>query len=83
MLKIRECGALQVTRIVYDLTEVFLASTGRFPYYGIVRVVEEIGCELYRQDPNIHFAIFSHAYNKFFESFKHADQPLIGFVDDP
>ncbi|RXV59036.1 glycosyltransferase family 1 protein [Roseovarius sp. A46] len=58
-----------MTRIVYDLTEVFLASTGRFPYYGIVRVVEEIGRELYRLDPDLRFAIFSHAYNKFYEVF--------------
>lgn len=56
-----------MTRIVYDLTEVLFASTGRFPYYGIVRVVEEIGRELYHIDRGIRFAVFSHAYGKFYE----------------
>lgn len=54
-------------QVVYDVTEIFAASTGKFPYYGIARVVEEIGCELYRLDPDIRFCIFSHAHDCFFE----------------
>jgi glycosyltransferase involved in cell wall biosynthesis len=53
--------------IVYDLTEVFIASTGKYSYYGIVRVVEEIGQALYRLDPAIRFGVFSHAHQKFYE----------------
>ena len=56
-----------MTNVVYDLTEVFVASTGKFPYYGIVRVVKEIGRELHLIDPDLRFAIFSHAHDTFFE----------------
>ena len=56
-----------MTKFVYDMTEAFIASTGKFPYYGIVRVVEEIACELYRIDPELRFAIFSYAHDEFFE----------------
>ena len=59
--------------IVYDLTEVFIASTGKYPYYGIVRVVEEIGRELYRLDPSIQFGIFSHGFERFYEVFPSLD----------
>lgn len=54
-------------QVVYDVTEIFAASTGKFPYYGIARVVEEIGRELYRLDPDIQFCIFSYAHDCFFE----------------
>lgn len=54
-------------QVVFDVTETFAASTGKFPYYGITRVVEEIGCELYRLDPEIRFCIFSYAHDCFFE----------------
>lgn len=56
-----------MTNVVYDLTEVFVAATGKYPYYGIVRVVEEIGRELHQVDPDLRFAIFSHAHDTFFE----------------
>jgi len=61
--------ATDQAEIVYDLTEVFVASTGKYPFYGIVRVVEEIGRELYRLDPKIRFGIFSHGFGKFYEVF--------------
>lgn len=54
-------------KVVYDVTEVFLASTGKFPYYGIVRVVEEIASEIYRIDPDVRFAMFSYAHDDFLE----------------
>jgi glycosyltransferase involved in cell wall biosynthesis len=56
-----------MANVVYDLTEVFVASTGKYPYYGIVRVVEEIGRELHLADPDLRFAIFSHAHDTFYE----------------
>lgn len=56
-----------MANVVYDLTEVFVASTGKYPYYGIVRVVEEIGRELHLVDPDLRFAIFSHAHDTFYE----------------
>ena len=59
--------ATHQAEIVYDLTEVFVASTGKYPFYGIVRVVEEIGRELYRLDPAIRFGVFSHGLGKFYE----------------
>jgi glycosyltransferase involved in cell wall biosynthesis len=67
-------------QIVYDLTEAFVASTGKFPYYGIVRVAEEIACELYRIDPEVRFAIFSHAHDEFFEIHPKLDEKT-GRVD--
>jgi len=68
--QLAECtgiSKLLMANVVYDLTEVFVASTGKFPYYGIVRVVEEIGRELHLIDPELRFAIFSHAHDRFFE----------------
>ena len=63
-----------MSNVVYDLTEAFLASTGRFPYYGIVRVVSQIGRELYRIDPDLRFAIFSRAHDRFFEVYPTLDE---------
>jgi len=67
-------------KVVYDVTEVFLASTGKFPYYGIVRVVEEIACELCRIDPNIRFAMFSYPHDAFLEVHPKIDEKT-GRVD--
>ncbi|MGR3758583.1 glycosyltransferase family 4 protein [Roseobacteraceae bacterium NS-SX3] len=65
--------------IVYDLTEVLLASTGRLRYYGIARVVAEIGAELFKQDPSVRFAVFSQGYGELFEVFPELRQD--GSVD--
>lgn len=67
-------------KVVYDLTEAFVAATGKYPYYGIVRVVEAIGCELYRLDPDIRFGFFSHAFSRFYEVRPRID-PDTGLVD--
>ena len=56
-----------MANVVYDLTEAFIASTGKFPYYGILRVVEEIAVELYQLDPDLRFVMFSYADDAFFE----------------
>lgn len=55
--------------IVYDLTEVVLASAGRLKYYGIVRVVAEIGAALKKQNPDIRFGVFSYGHNAMLEVF--------------
>ncbi|MBD3786074.1 MAG: glycosyltransferase family 4 protein [Sphingomonadales bacterium] len=59
--------------IVYDLSEVFEASTGKLRYYGIVRVVAEVGAHLLRLDPTIRFCIHSAAHDAFFEVFPTLD----------
>jgi len=53
--------------VVFDLTEVFSASTGKLRFYGIMRVVQEIGIELVRQKAPMRFAVFSYAHQGFFE----------------
>lgn len=53
--------------IVYDLTEVLLASTGKLRYYGIVRVVAEVGRELAKAAPHVRYCIHSPAFDQFFE----------------
>ncbi|WP_108895304.1 glycosyltransferase family 4 protein [Palleronia abyssalis] len=53
--------------IVFDLTEMLLATTGKLRYYGIVRVVAEIGLALARHDPAIRFCIYSAGHRRFFE----------------
>lgn len=53
--------------IVYDLTEVFSAATGRLRFYGILSVVREIGVELVRRDADVRFAMFSYAHQGFIE----------------
>lgn len=67
-------------KVVYDLTEAFVAATGKYPYYGIVRVVEAIGRELYLLDPDIQFGFFAHAFSKFYEVHPRID-PDTGLVD--
>lgn len=54
--------------IVFDLTEVLLASTGKLRYYGIMRVVAEIGAELARLDPAVRFCLHSPGHDAFFET---------------
>ena len=54
-------------QIVYDLTEVHMASTGKQRHHGIVRVVAEIGAELSKLDSNIKYAVFSHGYKELYE----------------
>ena len=56
-------------QIVYDLTEVHMASTGKQRHHGIVRVVAEIGAELSKLDSNIRYAVFSHGYRELYEVF--------------
>lgn len=56
-----------MSEVVYDLTEVFSASTGKLRFYGIMRVVQEIGIELVRQNSTMRYAIFSYAHKGFLE----------------
>jgi len=54
-------------QIVYDLTEMLLASTGKLRYYGIVRTVAETAVELAKRNPDVRFCIFSVGHGRFFE----------------
>ena len=53
--------------IFYDMSEVLLASTGKFRFYGIARTVAEIGIGLRRLDPAVRFGIWVRGYDVFHE----------------
>jgi glycosyltransferase involved in cell wall biosynthesis len=53
--------------VYYDLSELFLASSPKFKYYGISRTVMEVGYELAISDADVRFVIFSPAHERFFE----------------
>ena len=53
--------------IVFDLTEMLLASTGKTRFYGIARTVAEIGAALARLDPTVRFCVHSAGHDRFFE----------------
>jgi glycosyltransferase involved in cell wall biosynthesis len=55
--------------IVFDLTEVLLASTGKLRYYGIARVAAETGAELRKLDASVQFAVFSQSHGGLLEVF--------------
>lgn len=63
--------------VVYDLTEVLLASTGKLRYYGIVRVVAEIARSLRLQDQTIKFGVFSWGHGAFFEVFPMVEHDVV------
>lgn len=54
--------------IIFDLTEMLLASTGKLRYYGILRVVAEIAAELAKRDPDVRFCVYSAGHGRFFET---------------
>lgn len=56
-----------MSNVVFDLTEVFSASTGKLRFYGIMRVVQEVGIELVHQNAPVRFAIFSYAHQGYLE----------------
>ena len=62
----REQGLL-MSEFVFDLSEVFSASTGKLRFYGIMRVVEQIGIQLVRQNAPVRYAMFSYAHQGFLE----------------
>jgi len=54
--------------VFIDLTEALLSSTPkRVQYYGIARVVVEIGKEAAKLDPNVRFVVFSFGSRDFYE----------------
>ena len=53
--------------VVFDLTELLLAATGRTRFYGIARTVDEIGAAQARLDPAVRFCVHSPAHGRFFE----------------
>ncbi|WP_050605811.1 glycosyltransferase family 1 protein [Ruegeria sp. 6PALISEP08] len=64
---VKELNAAEKRQVVYDLTEVLLASTGKLRYYGIAKVVAEIGAELKKQDTSVRFAVFSQGHDELLE----------------
>lgn len=56
-------------KIVFDLTEVLRASTGKLRYYGIARVTAEIGSELRKLNTEVRFCVHSPSLDTFFEVF--------------
>lgn len=56
-----------MTKIAYDVTEIFTQSYGRDQFYGIARVVAEIAYEMFRSDSDVKFVLFSQGHRKFFE----------------
>ncbi len=59
--------ATDAPRIVVDLTEMLLASTGRLRWYGIVRTVAEIASALARLDGRVRFCVILAGHRRFFE----------------
>ena len=53
--------------MVFDLTEMLLASTGKTRFYGIARTAAEIAAALARLDAKVRFCIYSAAHDRFFE----------------
>lgn len=56
-----------MTKIAYDITEIFTQSYGRDVHYGIARVVAEIAYQLVKCDHEVKFVLYSPAHRKFFE----------------
>ncbi|WP_299044637.1 glycosyltransferase family 1 protein [uncultured Tateyamaria sp.] len=56
-----------MTKIAYDLSEVFSQSTGKDQFYGIARVVAEIAYGLFRSEHDVTFVLYSPGHAKFFE----------------
>lgn len=56
-----------MTKIYYDLSELFLSSGVKFKYYGIARTVMEVGYELASSSADVSFVVFSPAHDRFFE----------------
>jgi len=53
--------------VVFDLTEVFSASTGKLRFYGIVRVVAEIAAQMVQRGDDVKFAYFSYHHRALIE----------------
>ncbi|WP_114283643.1 glycosyltransferase family 4 protein [Candidatus Halocynthiibacter alkanivorans] len=56
-----------MTRIYYDLSELFYAMSDKIKYYGIARTIIEVGYELSTLSTNICFVIYSPGHRRFFE----------------
>lgn len=58
-----------MSEVVFDLTEVFSASTGKLRFYGIMRVVHELGLQLVQRKAPVRYGVFSYAHDGFLEVF--------------
>lgn len=57
--------------VYYDLSELYLLSRGRLKFYGIARVVAEIGYELHLLDKGVIFVVYDETARAFFEVTPH------------
>lgn len=67
--------------IFFDLSEALGVGTGRLKYYGIARVVVELGIELARLERKPRFVIFSPGHRRFFEVEPVAAPSAYGGID--
>ena len=70
-----------MTKIAYDVTEIFTQSFGRDVYYGIARVVAEIAYELFKSDQDVKFVLYSQGHRKFFEITPEYDEKSYAGID--
>jgi glycosyltransferase involved in cell wall biosynthesis len=72
-----------MSKIYYDLSELFLSSGVKFKYYGIARTVMEIGYELACSSADVRFVVFSPAHDRFFEVTPRIGAASITGICDP
>ncbi|HSF91028.1 MAG TPA: glycosyltransferase family 1 protein, partial [Paracoccaceae bacterium] len=60
--------------LIFDITELMASANGRLKYYGIARVVFEIGAELHKLDIGVRFAVYSASHKEFFEFTPNLDE---------
>lgn len=70
-----------MTKIAYDVTEIFTQSFGRDVHYGIARVVAEIAYQLVKSDYEIKLVLYSAGHRKFFEILPKFDESAYAGVD--
>jgi glycosyltransferase involved in cell wall biosynthesis len=72
-----------MSKIYYDLSELFLSSGVKFKYYGIARTVMEVGYELACSSHDVRFVVFSPAHDRFFEVTPRIGSASITGICDP
>jgi glycosyltransferase involved in cell wall biosynthesis len=72
-----------MSKIYYDLSELFLSSGVKLKYYGIARTVMEVGYELACSSTDVRFVVFSPAHDRFFEVTPRIGAASITGVCDP
>jgi len=78
---VEETNELSSGPLVYDLSELLTIGSGKLKYYGIARVVADIGVELFKSNEPVRFVVFSPGHEFFFEVFPRLDPTAYGGVD--